>query len=288
MVCLFYDYFHQSHPPADVLRAFFPEGSIDTSSYAKAIVVFDAIKSTLDHPSAIYLAESLIEESNRDAAYSPQGMYRVILPHDLPLTISGVTDHRVYFYLNTLWVQLLFPDPCPLLLPWNPKEYKEEHYPSSFNLTMAALWRDFHCSPTESFPDEKDDSVPPSPSSNDILPLSQRSAKSESIRLLPVAHYSRHSWGYRSERTEIIRRRHLVGAYRRHLPYGWTRRPNVLDLASEYGIVLPDEKYTIVLPHARGGRPGDFVSPSNPPVVKSRGLAALFAFTNFMETNKKD
>jgi hypothetical protein len=104
--------------------------------------------------------------------------------------------------------------------------------------------------------------------------------------MLPVSHGGHRVWGYKSERDYLLRRRTLVGAFRRRLPGEQHRRENALDLAAEFGIVLPDEHFTIVLPHARGGNPARIPDASNPPVVRSRGLAATLAFDNFIQEEK--
>ena len=101
--------------------------------------------------------------------------------------------------------------------------------------------------------------------------------------MLPVAHHGHRVWGYQSERDYLSRRPHLVGAFRRHLPEEQHRREDALSLAADFGIVLPDEHYTIVQPHARGGRSVKKPTSENAPVVRARGLAVAFAYDKFLK-----
>jgi hypothetical protein len=81
----------------------------------------------------------------------------------------------------------------------------------------------------------------------------------------------------------LDRRPHPVGAFRRRLPEDYTRREDALALAAEFGIILMDEHYTIIQPHARGGRSTPPPNSDNAPVVRSQGLAASFAYSNFAD-----
>jgi len=283
-----YDLFIQMSPPASVLRAFFPSGKIDGSKLFDVSSIFIELHSE-NHPSALHLANSLIEETEQKASFAPQGMYRVLLPKELSLSKKGVSSLNIYFDADRLWVQLLRPYPCPTLIPWSVKEFRKNpsEYPNSFSLMMAAINRDFRVAAEDCFPVEAASHSPlplrePIPSS---LSSSVRS-KGISIRMLPVSHDGHRVWGYQSERDYLLRRRHLVGAFRRRLPGEQHRRENALDLAAEFGIVLPDEHFTIVLPHARGGNPARVPDASNTPVVRSRGLAATLAFDNFIQEEK--
>jgi hypothetical protein len=280
-----YDYMIRSSPSASALRAFFPEGVLDATQFQKAIEVFEALYRQ-NHPSALHLANSLIDEADQLAAYAPQGMYRVVLSEEIPIFSLGVRALNVFFDADRMWVQLLFSDPCPTLIPWNARDFRKnpEEHPYSFSLMMAALWHDFRVSAEDSFPEEKNSTTPPPraepPAETSIPPHAIR--KRESVRMLPVAHRGHRVWGYQVEREYLARRRHLVGAFRRRLPQEHHRREDALTLAAEFGIVLPDEHFTIVLPHARGGNPARVPNSIHPQAVRSRGLATSIAFANFI------
>ena len=132
-----YDYFVQSLPPPPVLRAFFPEGNVEVASFPKSVKLLDSLHS-YDHPSAVHLASSLIEEADRKASYAPQGMYRVRLPAGIPLSDQGVSELNIFFEGFDLWIQFFLPDPCPGILRWNAKDFQKDpgELPNVLSLTL--------------------------------------------------------------------------------------------------------------------------------------------------------
>jgi hypothetical protein len=279
-----YDYSIQIALPATVVRAFFPGGKVNMSKFPDSVEIINSL-SLENHPAALHLANSLIEDTEQKASYAPQGLYRVLLPQGLSITQKGVSALNIYFEMDRMWVQLLLPDACPTIFPWSAKDFRKDpsEYPNSFSLMMAALNRDFRCAAEDCFPVEAVSHSPmPIRDPSDSPSAPSVRSKGKSIRMLPVSHGGHRVWGYQVEREYLARRSHMVGAFTRRLSEEKHRRENALDLAVEFGIVLPSEHHTIVLPHQRGGKPGIIPDASNPPVIRSRGLAATIAYSNLL------
>ena len=135
---------------------------------------------------------------------------------------------------------------------------------------LAGLWRDLVVAGEEVVPERGALPVAHPPA------IADRAPRRRSARTLPtlrrIALSGRREWGTSDERATIQRRTAAVRGHLRRLHVGWEASAEALEIAGEFGVVVP-QGATFVRPHMRAGHTAEGAGEAVE--IRAKGLASL-------------
>lgn len=236
-------------------------------------------------------ADALLADAQENAAYTPSGFYRIVLPENSLLRPWGVSSISLWVEegIDHIWVGLVSGKALGAVFRWQP----EYNYPFSplmvptniagfVHLHIAALWRDLRVVGKEVFVDER-------------TFRSQREAwgdtgegqrKHRKARKMPRTRVSRAKyWGSYAVQKRIERAAHRIDGHKRRLPEGRKASQAARSLAREHFLLLPEDgRVTYVRPHIKGKDKTIDIFPETERPVDALGLATLMTFNDLHKT----
>ena len=275
--------------PREVLDSLVKRGLPSGALSLPYVYVADAFA---DYGEILPLTEALLEEAEKEAAYTPIGDFILTLQREYPLCRYGLTALHLWVDPEGMWVEGLDPEERSVfVLRWRPGRLLSSSSwvvagkaAALLDATLAALWRDLRVAGEEAVPPrrprtakrgrETDRPRSSIPSTTPVtLPRKRRPHT-----LSPLSLSGRRVWGTHSDRDYIREIRPVAGHIRR-LPPRQKPSDEAKRRARLVGIVLP-KNCTYVRPHSRQTRVRTGPSPSrklSPRPVKARGLATVMA-----------
>jgi len=232
-------------------------------------------------------ADTLLADAQENAAYTPSGFYRIILPENSLLRPWGVSGISLWVEdgLEQIWVGLVSENTLGAVFRWQP----ERCYPFSplvvpasiagfVHLHLAALWRDLRVVGKEVLVDEKTFRQPRenwATGGGPSHPKNGRRARKMPRTRLSGARY----WGSYATQKRIEQAAHRIDGHKRHLPEGRKASASARALAREHYILLPEDgRITYVRPHIKGKDRDAEGFPEAERPVDALGLATLMTF----------
>jgi len=280
---------------SEALRALLPDSKIPGNILIKMPKTFDA---SGQHLSLLEgMTSMFLREAEQNAFYVPFGSFRLSLPEDLKaLHDAGINAFTVVADPQGLWVRILNQQYGEVFRWQSDRGLRSVMIPTGyvvlFNAVLAALWRDLCVAGEEALPE--DTPAQPITSVNNFdtelvnaSPAARRRSSMRRIRVLPkrrrLSLKGSHQWGTPLEHEAIRQRAHGVRGHLRRLHEGWKPSKQAKEIASEFGLSVPDG-FTFVRPHVRGGKETTqsvsktlILIPDKVTIV-SQGLASLVTF----------
>jgi hypothetical protein len=296
---------HDGGMPPETIAEFAPQGVYTF----QALGIDHVFELDEDLKQLHWARGNLVERARKNAAYTPFGTFRLIVPEELrqaieDLVIEGMpgedalVEHIDLRHLvivaddHGMWVRFYGESGAGPIARWEPDAaFKDNVMSSQFgaviDAVLAAVWHDLRVQgersirPARSFTDQRRKAKPEGrgrqgphrPKGRGFRVIPHRPPEDDGAELTGWR-----EWSSEDERRRILRVAHKVAGHRRRLPDGWQPSERARELAEKSGIFLPPGM-TYVRPFVRGKGSGreELDEPDAPPII-SQGLALVLSF----------
>ena len=255
--------------PAEAVRALYPDGRFRQVAVLRAFEMLSAQESerwrSLVHP--------LLQDAQEHQVYVPYGGFHLVLPEEVRR--FGAQEARLFAEPDGLWMRVFFENNQEWPVRWRPgaeAEHGMEPSPAFdawLSAVLAGLWRDLVVAGEEAVPERGKRAVATPASARPSGPRKPSARALPTLRRISLS--GRREWGTAEERAAIERRAAAVRGHLRRLHSGWKASAEALQIAGEFGVVVPVGA-TFVRPHVRGGR---LEEAGGAVEIRAKGLASL-------------
>ena len=256
--------------PAEAVRALYPDGHLHELAALKALEAGGEAEETERWRSLVH---PLLEDAKERQAYVPYGGFHLTLPEEVRR--FGAQEARLFAEPDGLWMRVFFENNQEWPVRWRPgaeAEHGMEPSPAFdawLSAVLAGLWRDLVVAGEEAVPERGKRAVATPASARPSGPRKPSARALPTLRRISLS--GRREWGTAEERAAIERRAAAVRGHLRRLHSGWKASAEALQIAGEFGVVVPVGA-TFVRPHVRGGR---LEEAGGAVEIRAKGLASL-------------